>query len=72
MISTRPRILIKVTFLKHFALEVWVSIYDLKRKGKSPRKNGVLQGFELRTLSTIAGHLLHSAIYRILFKTKLI
>ena len=26
MISARPRILIKVTFLKHFALEVWVSI----------------------------------------------
>ena len=27
MISARPRTLIKVTFLKHFALEVWVSIY---------------------------------------------
>ena len=26
MITARPRILIKVTFLKHFALEVWVSI----------------------------------------------
>ena len=26
MISTRAHILIKVTFLKHFALEVWVSI----------------------------------------------
>ena len=26
MILTRPRILIEVTFLKHFALEVWVSI----------------------------------------------
>ena len=26
MISTRPRILIEATFLKHFALEVWVSI----------------------------------------------
>ena len=26
MISARPRILVKVTFLKHFALEVWVSI----------------------------------------------
>ena len=26
MISARPRMLIKVTFLKHFALEVWVSI----------------------------------------------
>ena len=26
MISARPRVLIKVTFLKHFALEVWVSI----------------------------------------------
>ena len=28
MISVRPRILIKVTFLKHFALEVWVSIFN--------------------------------------------
>ena len=27
MISARPRILIKVTFLKHLALEVWVSIF---------------------------------------------
>ena len=27
MITTRPHILIKVTFLKHFALEVWVSIF---------------------------------------------
>ena len=27
MLSARPRILIKVTFLKHFALEVWVSIF---------------------------------------------
>ena len=27
MISARPRILIKVTFLKHFALEVW-SVYN--------------------------------------------
>ena len=27
MISARPRISIKVTFLKHFALEVWVSIH---------------------------------------------
>ena len=27
MISARPRILIKVTILKAFALEVWVSIY---------------------------------------------
>ena len=26
MISARPRLLFKVTFLKHFALEVWVSI----------------------------------------------
>ena len=26
MSSARPRILIKVTFLKHFAFEVWVSI----------------------------------------------
>ena len=29
MISARPRILIKVTFLKHFELEVWVSILTL-------------------------------------------
>ena len=28
MISARPRILIKVTFLKKFALEVWVSIFS--------------------------------------------
>ena len=28
MISTRPLILIKVTFQKHFALEVWVSIFE--------------------------------------------
>ena len=27
MISTKPRILIKVTFPKQFALEVWVSIF---------------------------------------------
>ena len=27
MISARPRISIKVTFLKHFAFEVWVSMY---------------------------------------------
>ena len=27
MILARPHILIKVTFMKHFALEVWVSIY---------------------------------------------
>ena len=26
MISARPRTLMKDTFLKHFALEVWVSI----------------------------------------------
>ena len=26
MVSARPHILIKVAFLKHFALEVWVSI----------------------------------------------
>ena len=28
MISAKPLILIKVTFLKHFALEVWVSIVN--------------------------------------------
>ena len=32
MISARPRILIKVTFLKHFALEVGVSIVGMIRK----------------------------------------
>ena len=26
MISARPRVLMEVTFLKHFALKVWVSI----------------------------------------------
>ena len=30
MISARLRILFQVTFLKHFALEVWVSIVYLK------------------------------------------
>ena len=29
----RPRILIKVTFLKHFELEVWVSIFFYHLKG---------------------------------------
>ena len=29
MISARHRVLIYVTFLKHFALELWVSICDL-------------------------------------------
>ena len=29
MISARPRILIKVTFLNYFALEVWVSIESI-------------------------------------------
>ena len=28
MITARPQILIQVTFLKYFALEVWVSIYE--------------------------------------------
>ena len=31
MISARPRILIKVAFLKQFALEVWVSIVKKNR-----------------------------------------
>ena len=35
MILARPRILIKVTFLKHFALEVWVSIV-IKIKSNEP------------------------------------
>ena len=30
MISAIPRIFIKVAFLKHFALEVWVSICNSK------------------------------------------
>ena len=30
MISARTRLLIKVTFLNHFALEVWVSIVTSK------------------------------------------
>ena len=34
MISARPRILMKVTFLKHFALEVWVGIYSYKGKDR--------------------------------------
>ena len=36
MITARPRILIKVTFLKHFALEVWVSIIK-NTKSKCPK-----------------------------------
>ena len=32
MISSRPPILIKVTFLNHFALEVWVSIFSVYLK----------------------------------------
>ena len=34
MISARPRILIKVTFLKHFALDVWVGIHGHQKNQK--------------------------------------
>ena len=33
MIMPRTRILIKITFLKHFALEVWVSIFEMYLSG---------------------------------------
>ena len=47
MITARPPILIKVTFLKHFALEVWVSIFSsnitLNKFAWVPRANGPIE-----------------------------
>ena len=48
MIWARPRLFIKVTFLKHFALEVWVSIIINNPPG--PQKKYALE----RSVKTIA------------------